>query len=31
MKGAIQLPYTDFGSEQLNLITEIAAWCGKEK
>ena len=30
-KGAIQLPYTDFGSEQLHLITEIAAWCGKEK
>jgi len=30
-KGAIQLPYTDFGSEELNLIAEIAAWCGKEK
>ena len=27
-KGGIQLPYKDFGSEQLNLITEIAVWCG---
>ena len=29
-KGAIQFAYKDFGSEQLNLITEIAVWCGKE-
>ena len=30
-KGAIRLPYKSFGSEQLTLITEIAAWCGKKK
>ena len=30
-KGAIRFPYKGFGSEQLHLITEIAAWCGKEK
>jgi uncharacterized protein YdhG (YjbR/CyaY superfamily) len=29
-KGAIQFPYKSFGAEQLNLITEIAAWCGGE-
>lgn len=29
-KGAVQFPYQTFGTEQLNLITEIAAWCGKE-
>ena len=27
-KGAIQFPYKSFGTEQLNLISEIAAWCG---
>ena len=30
-KGAIQFPYKTFGSEQLQLISEIAAWCGKER
>ena len=30
-KGAIRFPYKGFGSEQLHLITEIAAWCGKEE
>ena len=29
-KGAIQFPYKTFGAEQLELIAEIAAWCGKE-
>ena len=29
-KGAIRFPYKTFGDEQLELITEIAAWCGKE-
>ena len=29
-KGAIQFPYKAFSAEQLNLISEIAAWCGKE-
>ena len=29
-KGAIRFPYKGFGSEQLHLITEIAAWCGRE-
>jgi uncharacterized protein YdhG (YjbR/CyaY superfamily) len=28
-KGAIQFPYQSFGEEQLALIAEIAAWCGK--
>ena len=28
-KGAIQFPYNSFGPEQLDLITEIAVWCGK--
>jgi uncharacterized protein YdhG (YjbR/CyaY superfamily) len=28
-KAAIQFPYKSFGAEQLNLISEIAAWCGK--
>jgi uncharacterized protein YdhG (YjbR/CyaY superfamily) len=27
-KGAVQFPYQSFGAEQLNLIAEIAAWCG---
>jgi uncharacterized protein YdhG (YjbR/CyaY superfamily) len=30
-KGAIQFPYKSFGTDQLNLISEIAAWCGKER
>ena len=30
-KGAIRFPYKGFGSEQLQLITEIAAWCGMEE
>ncbi|MDL2293268.1 DUF1801 domain-containing protein [Ruminococcaceae bacterium OttesenSCG-928-D13] len=29
-KGAVQFPYQTFGAEQMNLITEIAAWGGKE-
>jgi len=29
-KGAIQFPHKSFGAEQLKLIVEIAAWCGKE-
>jgi uncharacterized protein YdhG (YjbR/CyaY superfamily) len=29
-KGAVQFPYKSFGAEQLALIAEIAAWCGKE-
>jgi uncharacterized protein YdhG (YjbR/CyaY superfamily) len=29
-KGAIQFPYKGFGAEQLALISEIAAWCGKK-
>lgn len=29
-KGAIQFPYKSFGAEQISLISEIAAWCGKE-
>jgi uncharacterized protein YdhG (YjbR/CyaY superfamily) len=29
-KGAIQFPYKNFGDEQLKLIAEIAAWCGKQ-
>jgi uncharacterized protein YdhG (YjbR/CyaY superfamily) len=29
-KGAIRFPYKDFGGDQLKLIAEIAAWCGKE-
>jgi uncharacterized protein YdhG (YjbR/CyaY superfamily) len=28
-KGAVQFPYKSFGAEQLALISEIAAWCGK--
>lgn len=28
-KGAVQFPYQTFGAEQLKLISEIAAWCGK--
>ena len=28
-KGAIQFQYKSFGDEQIELITEIAAWCGK--
>ena len=28
-KGAVQFPYKSFGAEQLKLIAEIAAWCGK--
>ena len=28
-KGAIRFPYKTFGDEQIELITEIAAWCGK--
>jgi uncharacterized protein YdhG (YjbR/CyaY superfamily) len=28
-KGAVQFPYKSFGAEQLALIGEIAAWCGK--
>ena len=30
-KGAIQFPYKTFGKEQYELISEIAAWCGKER
>ena len=30
-KGAIQFPYKAFGKEQYELISEIAAWCGKER
>lgn len=29
-KGAIQFPYKSLDAEQINLIAEIAAWCGKE-
>ncbi|MDR1705108.1 MAG: DUF1801 domain-containing protein [Clostridiales bacterium] len=29
-KGAVQFPYKSFGGEQLKLIAEMAAWCGKE-
>jgi uncharacterized protein YdhG (YjbR/CyaY superfamily) len=29
-KGAVQFPYKAFGEEQLALIAEIAAWCGRE-
>ncbi len=29
-KGAIQFPYKSFGAEQLALISEIAAWCGRD-
>ena len=29
-KGAIQFPYKSFNAEQLELIKEIAAWCGAE-
>lgn len=29
-KGAIQFPYKTFGAEQMKLIAEIAAWCGRE-
>ena len=29
-KGAIQFPFKTFGTEQLRLISEIAAWCGRE-
>jgi uncharacterized protein YdhG (YjbR/CyaY superfamily) len=29
-KGAIQFPYKSFGKEQMELIKEIAAWCGEE-
>lgn len=29
-KGAVQFPYKSFGAEQMTLIAEIAAWCGKE-
>ncbi len=28
-KGAVQFPYKSFGAEQLSIIAEIAAWCGK--
>ena len=28
-KGAVQFPYKSFGAEQLALIAEIAAWCGR--
>ena len=30
-KGAIQFPYQDFGSEEIKLISEIAAWCARER
>ena len=30
-KVAIQFPYKTFGAEQITLISEIAAWCGKER
>ena len=30
-KGAIQFPYKAFNAEQLDLLSEIAAWCGKER
>jgi len=30
-KGAIQFPYMTLGDEQVKLIAEIAAWCGREK
>ena len=30
-KGAIQFPFQTFGDEQVALISEIAAWCGREK
>ena len=29
-KGAIQFPYKSFGTEQIEIIKEIAAWCGKD-
>ncbi|MDR1664933.1 MAG: DUF1801 domain-containing protein [Clostridiales bacterium] len=29
-KGAVQFPYKSFGAEQLEIIKEIAAWCGKD-
>jgi hypothetical protein len=29
-KGAVQFPYKSFGAQQLALIAEIAAWCGRE-
>ncbi len=29
-KGSVQFPYKSFGPKQMALITEIAAWCGKE-
>ena len=29
-KGAIQFPYNSFDAEQIKLIAEIAAWCGKK-
>ena len=28
-KGAVQFPYKAFGKQELDLIEEIAAWCGK--
>ncbi len=28
-KGAVQFPYKSFGAEQLSLIAEITAWCGR--
>jgi uncharacterized protein YdhG (YjbR/CyaY superfamily) len=28
-KGAVQFPYKTFGGEPLALISEIAAWCGR--
>ena len=28
-KGAIQFPYKSFGAEQLELVSQIAAWCGE--
>ena len=30
-KGAIRFPYEALGTEQLNLISEIAVWCGKQR
>ena len=29
-KGSVQFPYKSFDPKQMALITEIAAWCGKE-
>jgi predicted N-acetyltransferase YhbS/uncharacterized protein YdhG (YjbR/CyaY superfamily) len=30
-KGAIRFPYKAFGAEQLHIISDIAAWCVKER